>query len=228
LRLINDHIQFPFHPSLYTITDPSGPRGETIDQAIVARLLEDDQIWAERGKAIQSYALFEQALSTLFSQLSDTTEDVAATIFYKITSTAARSAIIEKLLKKKYKTKFNLFWNSYFKLLKPIDTKRNEIVHWVAASLSQLDSTGTIICGTILIPPNIHSFFPAMEYLSHDSLNDFSVKCDEFARLCNIFRRVSKLDRGQLQFDAWLDIFQQPLAYPLPADHLLYKMPSTP
>ena len=153
-QLIRDHIQFyPFHPSLYTISDPAGPQGRTPDKLVVTHLLERDELWAERGKAIQSYALLEQSLSMLFSQLSDTTESVAATIFYKITSTAARNAIIEKLLRQKYSAKFNLFWNSYLRLLKPIDIKRNEIVHWIAASISRLDDTGTIICGTILIPP---------------------------------------------------------------------------
>jgi hypothetical protein len=228
-RLISEHIQFhPFHPSLYTVTDPSGPSGGPIDQSVVSRLLEQDQIWAERGKAIQSYALLEQSLNMLFSQLSDTTESVAGTIFYKISNASARNSIIEKLLKTKYNAKFNLFWNSYLKLLRPIDLRRNEIVHWVAASISQLDDSDTIVCGTILIPSNVHSFFPAMKYLCQTDLTEFSAKCDEFARLCNIFRRVSKPDTSQLQFDAWLHIFQRPLTYPLPADHLLYKMPSTP
>ena len=133
-RLISEHIQsYPFHPSLYTVTDPSGPSGGPIDQSVVSRLLEQDQIWAERGKAIQSYALLEQSLNMLFSQLSDTTESVAGTIFYKISNASARNSIIEKLLKTKYNAKFNLFWNSYLKLLRPIDLRRNEIVHWVAA-----------------------------------------------------------------------------------------------
>ena len=227
-RLISHHIEYPFHPSLYTIIDPAGPRGPIIDKDIVSQLLATDPIWAERGKAVQAYALLEQALSALLSQLAGTTEYIAATIFYKITSTAARSAIIEKLIKDKYKKKYNLFWNSYLKLLKPLDIKRNEIVHWVAASISQLDESGSIICGTILIPPNAHSFFPTMEFRSHSDLLRFSSQCDEFARLCNIFARVAKPDATQLEYSSWQDIFQRPLVYPLPTDHLLYKMPSTP
>lgn len=225
-RLVTDHISYPFHPSLYTIVDPEGKRRENVDLNYVRLLVENDPLWAERGKAIQSYALLEQALSMLFANLSDTTEVVAATIFYRITSYGARTAIIEKLLHQKHQSKYNLFWNSYKKHLKPVDTKRNEIVHWVCAVIAKLNDDGIITCGLILIPSNVHSFFPEMTFLSMSDLVEFSSKCDVFSRLCNIFRRVIQDDKEQLSFDAWLHIFQQPLTYPLPRDHLLYKMPS--
>jgi hypothetical protein len=225
-RLITDHISSPFHPSLYTIVDPEGKRREKVDLNYVRVLVENDPLWAERGKAIQSYALLEQALSMLFANLSGTTEVVAATIFYKITSSGARTAIIEKLLHQKHQSKYNPFWNSYKKQLKPVDTKRNEIVHWVCAVIAKLNDDGITTCGLILIPPNVHSFFPEMTFVSISDLVDFPSKCDVFSRLCNIFRRVIQDDKEQISFDAWLDIFQKPLIYPLPQHHLLYKMPS--
>jgi hypothetical protein len=227
-KLINDHIVYPFHPSLYTLRDPGGPRGYDVDYSIVEQLIERDEIWSERGRAIQCYAILEQALSALFAHLSDTNEAVAATIFYKITSTSSRIAIIEKLLHRKHGTKFNPFWNGYIKALRPIDTKRNEIVHWVSAAISKIGEDGAIVCGTILIPSNVHSFYPAMQYLSQHDLMAFYANCVEFSRICNIFSRISKSDRKQLELDAWMDTFQQPFLYPLPADHLLYKMPPAP
>jgi hypothetical protein len=41
----------------------------------------------------------------------------ATTIFYKITNTGSRSKILERLLRRKFGTTYNLFWNSYFKEL---------------------------------------------------------------------------------------------------------------
>jgi hypothetical protein len=53
-RLIADHISYPFHPSLYTIVDPERKRREEVDHIPVRHLVENDPLWAERGKAIQS------------------------------------------------------------------------------------------------------------------------------------------------------------------------------
>ena len=194
--------------------------------SVVNQLADSDPIWAERGKAIQAYALLEQALCELMQDLSGTNAEAASIIFYKITSTGSRNAIIEKLLRRKHGKKYNLFWNSYLKELRPIDIRRNEIVHWLSASLSATDYTGAIICGVILIPPGAHAFSHDADHISSLDLQNFSTKCDEFARLCRIFIRVSNLNRAQDGFDTWLDIFQKPFLYPLPKDHLLSQMSS--
>ena len=56
--------------------------------------------------------------------------EVAGVIFFKISSTAVRIAIMEKLIHDRHGPRYNLFWNAFLKQLRQIDTKRNEIVHW--------------------------------------------------------------------------------------------------
>ncbi len=214
--------------SYYTIRDHSKPRREIVSSE-VELLVERDPIWEARGKAIQSYALLEHALSDLLSALSDTDEAVGATIFYKITSTSARSAIIEKLLRRKHKSKYAAFWNAYLKALRPVDLKRNEIVHWLSFAVAELDSFGALNCGVILVPSAYHGFSKSTPHLTLADLTLFTTQCDELSRLCNLFnwsthRSIFK----HPQLNALRDIFLQPLTYPLPEGHLLYKLSSEP
>jgi hypothetical protein len=107
---------------------------------------EDNRFWATRAMAIQSYALFEQALSDLFAGLGDINPEIAGIIFFRINATA-RIIILEKLFQNKYRSQYNLFRNSLIKSLRPLENERNEIVHWscrhsyksVASTLKQLE-----------------------------------------------------------------------------------------
>ena len=156
--------------SYYNTTDPCGPRPGGLDNSILEQLAEIDPIWAERGKAIQSYALLEQSLCDLFGFLSDTKDEIAATIFYKITSTGSRNAILDKLLRRKFGNKYNLFWNIYLKSLRPIDTRRNEIVHWLSAAITGLDRDSIIHCGVVLVPAKYsHIFIRSRTYRNYSS-----------------------------------------------------------
>jgi hypothetical protein len=83
-----------------------------IDMTEVIKIAELDEFWSVRGKAIQSYANLEQALLTLFASLSGLKHDAAAIIMFKITSVDARSSILEKLFRRRFGSKFNLFRNS--------------------------------------------------------------------------------------------------------------------
>jgi hypothetical protein len=150
-------------------------------------------------------------------------QDVAATIFYKITSSGSRNAIIEKLLHKKHGTTFNLFWNSYLKQLRPIDIRRNEIVHWLSASYSTIDENNMIATGVVLIHPAFRDLQQDSPRITLSDLRAFSEQCDVFTRLCNIFTQTTIGNRDSLDnYDAWLQIFQILLVYPLPANHPLF------
>jgi hypothetical protein len=98
-------------------------------------LSAQDAFWATRGHAIQAYAQLEQSLFRLFAHLTGLDHQPAGTIFFKITSSAARNAIIEKLFKQKLRDEFNLFRNSLITQIRPIDIQRNEIVHWNATNI---------------------------------------------------------------------------------------------
>lgn len=218
-------------PMLYSLTDGKVRPDKKIDLGDAIKLTEQDPIWAARGKAIQSYAILEQALSWLLADLSDMSRENAATVFYKITNSDARNKILEKLVHKKHGRKYNLFWNAYFKELLKIDRKRNEIVHWLSAMNAAMNTHDMMIIGVALIHPTsiIGHSAPPTQITSHD-LVEFAIKCDIFARLCIMFRlATSHKEFGEDARRTWLDIFQQQLVYPLPANHpLLGQNPPMP
>ena len=99
----------------------------------VSRVLDQDPFWAVRAKAIQCYASLEQSLCRLLASLGNMEPEVAGIIFFKISSADSRNKIIEKLFKRRHNGQYNLFINSLITQLRPVDIKRNEIVHWNTA-----------------------------------------------------------------------------------------------
>jgi len=209
----------PFH---YSLTDGTIRPDKRIDLSDAIKLAEQDPIWASRGKAIQSYAILEQGLCFLLADLSEMKRATAATVFYRITNTDARNKILEKLLRDKHGRKFNLFWSAYFKELRMIDIKRNEIVHWLSAMNAAINTSDMMIIGITLIhPASLGGPKPPPNQITSKHLLDFAIKCDVFARLCNMFIGVTCGDFAGAAAEPWLDIFQRPLVYPLPAGHPL-------
>jgi hypothetical protein len=105
-----------------------------IDLGEAQKALMNDPLWAARGKAIQAYATLEQSLASLLAFLSDTDPVVAATIFFKVSSADSRCKILEKLFRRKFQDRYNLFRNTLFDQLRPTDHERNSIVHWNAVA----------------------------------------------------------------------------------------------
>lgn len=194
-----------------------------IDLGAVTQVAARDGIWAMRGKAIAAYSVLEQALAGLFCALMRTPMDRGSIVFFKITSTQTRNAIFDKLLRKEHGATYSLFWNSYLLQMRAIDTRRNEIVHWATANNIDAAADPPTVRVT-LVPPAFWANLPDSPSLDFDDLYAFGVKCDVYARLCSMFFVVTG-DQAQLmppeRRQAWLDIFQQPLVYPLPAGHLL-------
>jgi hypothetical protein len=194
--------------------------GKAMEQAAA------DGFWAIRGKAIQAYASLEQSLCLVFCVAADLKRDVAGVIFFKVSPTA-RNPILEDILKKKFGSQFNLFWNSIFVELQKIDRKRNEIVHWNAINNIGLDAAGQMKTEITLRPPKTWGVDPTGPLISANDLLDFMAKCDVYARACNMFFAAMQADEGgnfAIPVSArqpWLEIFQRPLIYPLPDSHLL-------
>lgn len=222
------------HETLYT-TDGVKRATKNIDLGEVFQWFDQDPIWAQRGKAVQGYAQLEFALSSVFGSCGRMPHDTAMTLFYKITNTQARNAMIEKLLHKRHKNKFNPFWNGYIKALRAMDIKRNEIIHWVAAANVGIDAENIIHAGLSLIHPanmidgEATIMGDAPRLLINDMV-EFEKKCGEFAGLASMFVMATDThhDPNGALMTAWRDIFQQPFLYPLPADHLLFPKPSAP
>jgi hypothetical protein len=195
----------------------------------------EDQFWAIRGHAIQAYANLEQALCRLFAMLSGMDDRTAAIIFFRITNTSARNAIIERLFRGKFQTLFNLFRNSLMADLHPIDSQRNEIVHWNVTNQIDHDSSGNMVVEVIMQPPTfITAASPDAPRRNTKDLIDFITKCSFYAQLITMFH-VTLDDRSttahNLSEDAvktWRGIFLQPITYPPPEDHPLSPKPAAP
>jgi hypothetical protein len=192
-----------------------------LDPALILRSAQSDPMWAVRGRAIQEYATLEQSLFSLFQLLTDMEPRACGTVFFKIASTQARNAILDKLIRIKFKDKCALFWNPFLKDLRPIDTKRNEIVHWNTIIESRLDENGSQVNSAKLRPPNFWVYTSSTEYIKTGDMLDFIVKCDIYARLCNMFSFALNENVDEKSRRPWLEIYQRPLTYPLPADHPL-------
>jgi RecB family exonuclease len=92
--------------------------------------VNQDVFLVARANAIQAYAKLEFSLSIVFSRLLGTQPDIAGLVFFRITNTYQRNGILEDLKKHRFGNEYNLFWNSIMKIIRQIDQRRNEIVHW--------------------------------------------------------------------------------------------------
>jgi hypothetical protein len=200
----------------------------TIDLGEVLKIASVDQFWAFRGKAIQAYANLEQGLAHLFSILSGTPMEVAAIIFFKISSADARNKILEKLFKRKFQTQYNLFRNSFFDQLRPIDLERNEIVHWNTVHQTNIEGEKAVV-KLLLMPPATWNYDITSPSKDTDSLITFIAKCDFYSRLCSMFivmiGNITTVPIPEADKKPWLEIFSRPITYPPPTDHPLSPTP---
>jgi hypothetical protein len=186
----------------------------------------DVRLRLARADAIESYSSLELTLCSLFAILLGTKADLGGIVFFKITATRSRNSIIETLIKRKYGTEFNAYWNSVIKIIGQLDNKRNEVIHWYSGMNLNFARDGRISSATaMLVPPNLWDRKRGSPKLTEKTLNDFTLKC-EFAEAAILSfllygkgRRIRRKPRA-----AWRDIFRQPLAYPPPDKHPIRLM----
>src|ERR1022692_1470684 len=159
---------------LYSTTDGVKQESGIADLQTATDWAEYGPLWAARGKAIQGYAQLERSLCSLLVAVGDVSWKVAVTIFYKITNTSARNAILEKLLHQKCGQKYNQFWNPYVAELRQIDLRRNAIVHWLAAGNVLMNSENVLITGVTLIPPASVVLDKSSEHITTRDLVEFA------------------------------------------------------
>jgi hypothetical protein len=149
---------------------------------------------------------------------------MAGLVFFKVTNSRARTNLLDALIRKRFASKYNLFWNSFLKQLNGIDNKRNEIVHWVTATnIGDLDSAGKPMVELTLVPP---TFLQSVEHLAQirkKDLVEFITLCDVYSRLCNMFCLALTGKIGEEPSKAWLAVFEQPFIYPFPSGHPWYS-----
>ena len=184
-----------------------------------------NSFWDARGRAIQAYADLEQNLCLLLAAFSGMPLDIAAIVFFKITSSRARDAILEKLLKKKHGSTLMAFWKSLESLIGQLTETRNHIVHWNANVFRGEDGIESIE----LKSPSVWGDYDKTPAITKKDILDFIDKCLFVSRLCNHFAAfLVPQDRSlttEEQEQAWHDIFQQPVVYPPPDNHPLCQKP---
>ena len=202
-----------------------------IDLQIAIDLAEIDEFWAVRGKAIQSYAILEQTFAVLLSVLSGTSAEVAETILFRISSSDARNKILAKLFRKKFGDQFKLFRNSLFDQLRPIDLERNEIVHWNAVCEVSTDGKKTLSV-VALAPPALTGPNKVTPTKSTNDIRLFDEKCLFYCGLVNQFclleGNITKKPITDAAKAPWRNIFSQPIIYPPPSAHPLFRKPGAP
>lgn len=217
------------HPTCYLTDNVIRPDNNIIMDDVLA-WVENDPIWAARGKAIQGYAQIENALSSLWAQLTGMSLEDSALIFYKNTSAGSRSATTEKLLHKRYGNQYNPFWNPFLIALRTIDNRRNQIAHWLSAVNVGIGADRIIRAGVTLVPPASFAAQAAEgPTVTTQEMQEFQERCSECARLITMFQQATKpnLELTPALLQTWLDIFRQPFVYPLPAGHPLnQRMPA--
>jgi hypothetical protein len=175
-----------------------------------------------RSLAIQDYGTLEQSLCRLFTLLSETPEHVAATVFFRLTNSASRLAILDQLMRLKYGSAHRAFFNSLVRMLKPMDAARNEIVHWHTVQV-----VGSGVHEHQLQPPNFWVHTPTTPFHNANGLAEFSVKCDYVARATNIFTWVLSGQPPDLP-EGLHELCRQPLAYPPPPHGLSVRRRGAP
>jgi hypothetical protein len=168
-----------------------------------------------RAAAIETYSYLEQQLCLLFADLMHTDYRLASIVFYRLTNTHSRNRIIESLLEQRYGKTYRKFWNSVLKLVRQIDTRRNELVHWHVWSPDPDDETDDY--GPVLAP---HGDSEASAICVPD-LNEFIEKT-EFVRLQIMMfylLHLSKKSPETLESDPSYETFLRPVTYPPPADY---------
>jgi hypothetical protein len=191
------------------------------------QLAAQDEFWAIRGKAIQSYASLEQSLARLFSALAGTNQKIGGTIFFRISSADTRRNLIDKLFQQRFHQQYNLFRNSLIKQLKPIDNERNEIVHWNVVNNVGTDLSGKTTSRLTLMPP---ATFPSPTAASKDAnqMMVFSKKCEFYAALSGFFPIIAmegftETPISDADKKPWLDAYSRPIEYPPPSGHVLER-----
>jgi hypothetical protein len=174
-----------------------------------------------RAEAIDAYSGLEISLSRLFAGLLGTKPDLAGIVLFRIGNAPARNKMIDLLIKRKYGAKFNLYWNSVFKLIGQLDQKRNEIVHWSMGVVPHFGRSGKLASATVrLVPPNIWDSRRGKQSLTERHLTDFALQCDFAEAAVWSFVMFVVISHGNQKLPAaWRDIFQRPLTFPLPDNH---------
>jgi hypothetical protein len=175
---------------------------------------------AARIQAIKGYAELEYQLALLLRFIIDVNSSTAWAIFYQITNTRAKYAIIKNTLEINHGKVYIPAWNKIEKWLTPTDTVRNHLVHWVDdeyvdITMGKQDVTLTSVR---ILTNAVHAFSAKKMNTTYgvDAINKFVIDTNVIRHIVNRFGlTVHEPDKWP-----WTDIFQQPIAHQTPTEFL--------
>lgn len=173
-----------------------------------------------RATALDAYATLESAMMTLYAHLMGVKNDIAGVTFFRLNNARQRNAILGRLIKKRHKDKYNLFWNSVEKHLNMLDATRNQVVHWTVADHTSANEKGQTRWMS-LVPPNFWDRDENTPEMRLADVHDFIVKAQFFTRALQAL--LWTMDGKKKIRQSWRDICLQPLAYPPPNTHPLFQ-----
>jgi hypothetical protein len=162
------------------------------------------------------------------SDLAGTTNQAASIIYFGIVNTRSRTTILEKLLQMTHGTKYDVHWHGepgapgkpatsgLFALIRQLDEKRNNIVHWHTVIETGSRPDGTPINEESLAPPHFWYRTPEMVPLLTSDLEEFILKAEFVHRSINMFAwfNAQKTPLAPEARQTWPEIFARPAIYP--------------
>jgi hypothetical protein len=195
-----------------------------------AGIAEADRFMIARAHAIDCYSRLEQTMCSCLAYFGDMSNKTAGTIFFKINSARAVCDILDSLKKHKVGADYNLFWNSVTKRFSSLAQRRNSIVHWSMAVTVPIededaDPATDKEMQVSLMPPNYWSWDEATPELKTNDCIAFGSECEAVMDYTKLF--IGRIQSAvQVVSGPWYEIFQQPLAYPIPPGSPLYPTPT--
>jgi hypothetical protein len=147
----------------------------------------------------------------------DVPVDVAGVMFYRMNNARARMLTLERLLHKKHKDKYNIFWKSLSSYLQSIDKKRNLIVHWTTEKTSTSEGKSW----TCLVSLNYWDKKDDPEKIYLEDLYNFALVSNFFYHLIQHFVWVISESPKKIDL-SWSDICLQAVVFPPPKTHPLH------
>ena len=171
-----------------------------------------------RLAALKQYSDLERELSMVMRYALGTDHQAAVVVYYGITNTRARYAIIGKLLGTRDNGAYRKSWECIERWLTPCDTDRNQLIHWSEGEATiidfQLEGPTAISTHKVLRHPS-----GGGPKSPHHSERDIWIKRDKMRVMLQIVNRFGLTLAAPTGWP-WLDIFQRPPACRNPVEFL--------
>lgn len=165
-----------------------------------------------RLELINEYAELEHQLCAAFGQAAKINPEIAKVIFFQISNTRSRYAIMSKVLSIHHSNQCSRSWPKIEKWLTPCDTARNHVVHWVERTtpviLMNLESKTSRIGDPRIEIRNPSSPEPFGKSYTAKSVSEETTRIMIMKSIVNRFY----LTLWEPDNWPWTEIFHQPIA----------------